>query len=697
MIIDSKLTHLRSGSQYDNHLSNGNAYSATSSQEHTNIVLDLRNWKQQKAIGSATSPYLPKYRQAFFRSKWWILAAMLTTNFIWILVSTFSNDPDYSASTKLEFNQPIAAEKKEILTTDLFLEKLSDSLSATTENISQSIQFLKDNISGESSPFRTLLTITFQDLTPEGAALTANLAGKVFIEYLNTLYLINPDSRLATLRRQLEEARKKEYDSRQTFEVFRSANPRVNISPYPSPSNQTIASLQQSLNQLTRDIDLFRNSLVTLKSNQTIEEKNAPVRTLLSYMVSRQLPDGSNLTREYNNLYNEREQIKRRQYYTQDLQFTNVNQKIETLYTNVEQAVNNFLNDGQIEKKKVEGQLDLAQNRLSYSQRIQKRFNELQRDVEICQENVQKLQAAYNQAKNANGSNYANGRIIQKAIPPPQKNTFIPELQTILKSSFLGLMLSLMVVSLITYRDNTVKYPAELENILNIPVLAEIPEDNPSLFPSLPKAVIEPVEVNSHHTIQNLQITLSPTDRKEKNIILVTGSEINAGQTRLTAQLAQAFAASHQPTLLIDGNLRNGSLPDIFDAKPAPGLSDLINSNLEIKAETLSRIIQKTAVSNVYLISAGKPPDDPAALLSHPRVDILLGLLKQHFSTIIIDTPPLASASDAFIFKRHVNNTILVAQYGQTGILELQHHLKHFVINRLPLRGIVITGVPGIT
>ena len=45
-------------------------------------------------------------------------------------------------------------------------------------------------------------------------------------------------------------------------------------------------------------------------------------------------------------------------------------------------------------------------------------------------------------------------------------------------------------------------------------------------------------------------------------------------------------------------------------------------------------------------------------------MDVLLGHLRQHFDWILVDTPPLASVTDALLLARHADLTLFVVQHN---------------------------------
>jgi len=85
----------------------------------------------------------------------------------------------------------------------------------------------------------------------------------------------------------------------------------------------------------------------------------------------------------------------------------------------------------------------------------------------------------------------------------------------------------------------------------------------------------------------------------------------------------------------------------------------------------LSVPLQETGFDNLYLLSAGRPPADPTALLTSPRLLALLESLREQGDVILIDSPPVLGPPDATVLATLAEGTILVVSAGLYGILVL--------------------------
>ena len=133
-------------------------------------------------------------------------------------------------------------------------------------------------------------------------------------------------------------------------------------------------------------------------------------------------------------------------------------------------------------------------------------------------------------------------------------------------------------------------------------------------------------------------------------ILPVVSPEGDTGAIAL--ELAQAFAAAGEPTLLIDGDLRSPSIHRALGLKNTAGLADFL-------AGRKPRLHRKGELS---VLVAGRAGDDPLELLSRRRLQDLLALGAQQYSVVIVATAPAHSGPDLQIFAALAGGALVVTR-----------------------------------
>lgn len=109
-------------------------------------------------------------------------------------------------------------------------------------------------------------------------------------------------------------------------------------------------------------------------------------------------------------------------------------------------------------------------------------------------------------------------------------------------------------------------------------------------------------------------------------------------------------------TLLVDGNLRFGSLHELFDLPQGEGLVDYLAD-----CEYDRPIIHRTALRNVFVVPKGHASaGETAPLLASPRLKFLTQALKNHFDLILVDSAPCDRYGDVFTLCENLRPSFLL-------------------------------------
>ena len=185
-------------------------------------------------------------------------------------------------------------------------------------------------------------------------------------------------------------------------------------------------------------------------------------------------------------------------------------------------------------------------------------------------------------------------------------------------------------------------------------------------------------------------IDFSLADRNLRSLV-VTSSGPGEGKSMTTANLAVVMAQQGRKVLLVDADLRKPTVHYTFRLINTEGLSNLLT-----KRAKLTDVLTKTDVDNLYVITSGPIPPNPAELLSsramHDFMTEALGI----FDIIIFDTPPLLAVTDAQILSSQVDGTVLVVASGKTEkdaaleardlLQKSQARILGVVLNRQPIK-----------
>ena len=138
-----------------------------------------------------------------------------------------------------------------------------------------------------------------------------------------------------------------------------------------------------------------------------------------------------------------------------------------------------------------------------------------------------------------------------------------------------------------------------------------------------------------------------------RRVLPIVSAESGTGSTRTAAELARAFAAMGERTLLIDADFRSPGVHAEFGLPNKRGLADFLNGG----AASLAHCAE-----NLSVLVAGRAGADPLELLSDARMPALLAAAAQRYSVVLVDTPAAACGPDLQLFAAFGGGALVVAR-----------------------------------
>ncbi len=349
---------------------------------------------------------------------------------------------------------------------------------------------------------------------------------------------------------------------------------------------------------------------------------------------------------------------------------------------------------GQLEAEK-----SALQSRMSELPDIQQGLYRLTRDVEVTNRTYTNLLDQAQQLDIARASAIGNVQVID----PPAVNTASPvSPKTVPVIGGVTALGALMMVAFVLTRqvlNRGVEDPADIEQ-LGLPVYASIflsaqertnalrPQRRQATRPTL-LAFSAPSDL-AMEALRGLRTSLHFARIEPKNnLLMIAGPSAGVGKTFVSSNLAVTMAQAGQRVLLIDADMRRGTLHEVLGTRWEDGLSELISG--QIPLEAAMRRVRGT--ENLSFISRGKVPPNPSELLMHPAFAALLQEIAPLYDLVIIDTPPVLAVTDAAVIGHHVGTTLLVVRFGINQAREVALAKQRLEQNGVKVKGAIVNGV----
>jgi capsular exopolysaccharide synthesis family protein len=179
-------------------------------------------------------------------------------------------------------------------------------------------------------------------------------------------------------------------------------------------------------------------------------------------------------------------------------------------------------------------------------------------------------------------------------------------------------------------------------------------------------------------------------DRLVKSIV-VTSALPGEGKTTTAVNLALTLAQHGTSVLLIDADLRCGSVASAFEIPNAPGLSELLERKVQLEG-VLTRL-EVGGMGRLSVIPSGLVPSNPGGVLLSNELRDLLEEAEREYDIIIIDSPPLNVVADAAILSGVTQGVVLVARSGVTAKAAITYAAEQLRLVRAPLFGTILNDI----
>lgn len=347
----------------------------------------------------------------------------------------------------------------------------------------------------------------------------------------------------------------------------------------------------------------------------------------------------------------------------------------------------------------LEGRKSGFQGQVKQLPEAQQQLLRLTRDLQVSNEMYTAMLNQAQQLDVARAGTVGNVRIVDAAEVDASTPVKPRKALIVLIGTALGAFLSVAMVLLKQLLNRGVEDPAQIEE-LGLPVYASIPVSVQQQSDSVRGkfradgrlhllALKDPADL-AVEAIRSLRTSLHFARLEAKNnIVLISGASPNAGKTFVSSNLAAVIAQTGQRVLIIDADMRKGTLHKALGSTQSPGLSDLLVE----KADKSAVIRQLPELENLSFIPRGDVPPNPSELLMHSNFTRLLTEVAAEYDLVIVDTPPILAVTDAAIIAHHAGTCLMVARFGLNQAKELALAKRRFEQNNVRIRGAIFNAV----
>ena len=225
-----------------------------------------------------------------------------------------------------------------------------------------------------------------------------------------------------------------------------------------------------------------------------------------------------------------------------------------------------------------------------------------------------------------------------------------------------GILLAIGAIVLLEFADTALRWvDVTLEN--SLPVLGILPALSRRSNPLILQARSTSAEADAVRSLRT-RIFLADSAAMIKRL-LITSPTPRDGKSFTTVNLALAAADAGLRVIIVDGDIRAGTIHQYFGLEREPGLTNLLWNDSMTPAQSLS-LLRRTATPNLQILSAGTYARDPLMLLRSPRLKHLMDELSERADLIVIDSPPVSAGPITTLLSAAADGIVLVASIDHT-------------------------------
>ena len=187
---------------------------------------------------------------------------------------------------------------------------------------------------------------------------------------------------------------------------------------------------------------------------------------------------------------------------------------------------------------------------------------------------------------------------------------------------------------------------------------------------------------------------LSLRNSKPIKMVMLSSAIHSEGKSVSCVNLAVTLAndINKRKVLLIDADLRAGTVHQLLGIRPTIGLSDVLANDIP-----WSEALVSTPLPNLMVLPRGTTPPHPAELLSSNRMRQVMAEVRAEYDICLVDTPPIVPLSDPGIIGTLTDGAVIIIRGGKTQRTLVQYAISLLTQANVHVLGTILTHAEGHT
>ena len=346
-------------------------------------------------------------------------------------------------------------------------------------------------------------------------------------------------------------------------------------------------------------------------------------------------------------------------------------------------------------------ELGTARGRRSQLADVKRRVEDLQHDIGIDTVRLAELTANRETIKLSGEAGPIAAQIVDHARRP-RRRTSPKLLMEFLTALALSLMCGVAWAYAAEYMDRRISNPDELEAVLDLPLLATVPNfrtvrrsERRGLRGALAPVDVPWSTLSESYRILRAKMRFANREGELRSLAVISALNME-GKSHTTLNLAATMASAGHKVLVVDADMRKPSITKLLKPYlPEPltpdqekyGLSYVLENGMLWRGAVFG-----TGVENMSFMPAGAHAEDPSALLDSDEFKVFLGEVSAEYDYVFFDVPPVLAVADAASFLGALDSVIFLTRYRKCRLDVVRAAMKEIKALGGNVLGLVFNG-----
>lgn len=269
---------------------------------------------------------------------------------------------------------------------------------------------------------------------------------------------------------------------------------------------------------------------------------------------------------------------------------------------------------------------------------------------------------------------YTIMEIVDDSGVPQDSGKTVAVRGNVMKGAVMGLALGLaaVVLHMLVYR--TIRTSKDVKSFSNVDHLGTLPVYKKKKR----KNAASSINILEHNVqqdyLESIRLIRTRVMRKLEEsghkVLMVTSSVPGEGKSTVAANLAISLSGKNKRVVLVDCDLRNPSLQEVFRiSEDQPGIIDVLNGKTKLSDAIVS--YERYGIQLAVLFGSPARATSHSEVLGSVKMGEVIERLKKVADIVILDTPPSAMLVDAVLVSKYADEAIYVimADYARKSVV----------------------------